>query len=45
MIEKSNKMFIERPDDFLQEIMKSFDSNKQLKDNTRDLDEGLTAEI
>ena len=42
MIEKSNKMFNERLNNLSQEIRANSDSIKQLKDNTRDLEESLT---
>ena len=42
MIEKNNKMLNERLDNLSQEIRTNSDSIKQLKDNTRDLEESLT---
>ena len=43
MIEKkNNKMLNERTNNLSQEIRTNSDSIKQLKDNTRDIEEGLT---
>ena len=42
MIEKNSKMFNERLNNLSQEIKTNYDSIKQLKDNTRDLEESLT---
>ena len=42
MIEKNNKMFNERLNNLSQEIRTTSNSIKQLKDNTRDLEESLT---
>ena len=42
MIEKNSKMFNERLNNLSQEIKANYDSIKQLKDNTRDLEESLT---
>ena len=42
MIEKNSKMFHERLNNLLQEIKTNYDSIKQLKDNTKDLEESLT---
>ena len=39
MVEKNSKMFNERLNNLSQEIKTNFDSIKQLKDNTRDLEE------
>ena len=41
MIEKKSKIFNERLNNLSQEIRKSYESIKQLKDNTRDFEEGL----
>ena len=42
MVEKNSKMFNERLNNLSQEIKTNYDSIKQLKDNTRDLEESLT---
>ena len=42
MIEKNNKMLNERLNNLSQEIRTNSDSIKELKDNTRDLEESLT---
>ena len=42
MIEKNSKIFNERLNNLSQEIKTNYDSIKQLKDNTRDLEESLT---
>ena len=42
MIEKNNKMFNERLNNLSQEIRTTSNSIKQLKDNTRYLEESLT---
>ena len=42
MIEKNSKMFNERLYDLSQEIKANYDSIKQLKDNTRDVEESLS---
>ena len=41
MIEKKSKIFNEKLNNLSQEIRKSYESIKQLKDNTRDFEEGL----
>ena len=42
IIDKNRKMFNERLNNLSQEIKTNYDSIKQLKDNTRDLEESLT---
>ena len=42
MIEKNSKMFNKWLNNLSQEIKTNYDSIKQLKDNTRDLEESLT---
>ena len=42
MTEKNSKIFNERVNNLSQEIKTNYDSIKQLKDNTRDLEESLT---